>query len=155
MKKKKAFPLFALAFAGWLGGSCLLNQGCSSPQGPTGPATAGSPTPTPVPNDVVFNIDNAANGTTVWEIIVMDNSNGLSNYTYCSVAGGSTQAVPVLLPSGSGSYQVTVDCNVGGYCRKAVLNPVSLTVGGTCNVTISPTGSVTAGSVTCPAMTGC
>ncbi len=155
MKKKKSFPRVTAVLAVLVAVSCLLNQGCGSPQGPAGPAAAAGPTPTPIPKDVAFDISNAASGTTVWEIVTLNATNGLSNYAYCSVAGGTSQAVRIFLPSGNGSYQVTINCNVNGYCRKAVLGPVSLAVGSSYNVTVSPAGSVAVGSVTCPAMAGC
>ena len=86
---------------------------------------------------------------------LLNNSNGLSDYVYCSVPPGSTLPVTASLPSGSGSYQVTVDCNVSGYCRKAVCSPVNLTVGSTCNISISQNGAVMVGSVSCPSLSGC
>lgn len=157
MKHPKPAALFTTFCAIGLGALSLVFQGCASSSSPSGPPQAATlaATPTPAPNGVIFSVANSASNLTVQQIVVTSNSTGLVDYTYCSVAGGSTSPVTVVLPSGSDAYQVTINCDAAGYCRKAVLNSVGLTVGATCNVTLSPAGSVSAGSVTCPAMTGC
>lgn len=157
MKHLKPAKFFTMFCALGIGASTLVFQGCAGSSSPSGPpqASALAATPTPVPNDVVFSVANSASNLTVQQIAVTSNSTGLTDYAYCSVPGGTTTSVVVTLPSGSGAYQVTINCDAAGYCRKAVLNPMNLTEGATCNITISPAGSVSGGSATCPAMTGC
>ncbi|HEV2355628.1 MAG TPA: hypothetical protein VGR89_15375, partial [Puia sp.] len=135
MKHPKPAALFTLFCAIGLGALSLVFQGCASSSGPTSPlqATTLAATPTPVPNNVIFSVANSAGNLTVQQIAVTSNSTGLTDYAYCSVAGGSTSPVTVVLPSGSGSYQVTINCDAAGYCRKAVLTPVNLAVGTSTN----------------------
>ena len=157
MKHPPVVRLFTMLCLLGLGASSLLFQGCAGANSPSGPVQANTlaPTPTPVPNSVTFDVVNSASNLTVWQIAVTSNSTGLTNYTYCSVSGGSASPVSAALPSGSGSYQVTVYCNAGGYCRKAVCGPVNLTLGGTSAVGISSTDVVTVDTATCPSLGGC
>jgi len=156
MRHPRAVHLFtALCLAGF-GAFSLLFQGCAGANSPSSPAQATTLAPTPTPaSDVTFSIANSAGNIAVWQIAVTSNASGLTNYTSCTVPAGSVVPVTAPLPSGSGSYQVTIYCNAGGYCRKAVCGPVNLTLGGTSNVSISSTGAVTVDTASCPSLGGC
>lgn len=156
MKHPRAVPLYAALCAFSLGASSLFFQGCAGSSSPSSPLQATTLAPTPVPaSGVTFSVANSSANITVWQIAVTSNSTGSTNYTQCSVAASTAAAVAVPLPSGSGSYQVTVYCDAGGYCRKAVCSPVNLTLGGSSNISLSPAGSVTVDTASCPNPGGC
>ncbi|GEM_PF-4347533 len=157
MKHPKSVPLYTAFFILGLGAASLFFQGCAGSNSPSSPLQANTlaSTPTPVPNSVTFSVANSGGNLTVWKIAVTSNATGQTNYAYCSVAGGTAAPVSAALPSGNGSYQVTVYCDAAGYCRKAICGPVNLTLGGTSNVSISSTGSVTVDTASCPSLGGC
>lgn len=154
MDRRKMFFLLGLILAGLSGVFTAFYQGCSSSSSPSSPTQA-SNTPTAVPAYVTLNVTNNGSTDTVWRVALLNNSNGSSNYTDCSVPANTTIPVQATLPSGSGYYQVTIYVNWAGYCRQSTCGAVQLTLGSTYSVTISSTGVVSVGSSTCSALSGC